>query len=99
MGYFSEIIIAPEPLNLRPGIPVDDIAFFILEVPGDYDEDVPFTDPDFLFYLSFYSSHPCHAIKAADADMIGPHHEFSVPEHLPVSFLGQLYPDDLITRR
>jgi hypothetical protein len=31
--------------------------------------------------------------------MICTHHQVSTPEHLPVSFLGQFYPDDLITRR
>jgi len=95
----SKIIIAPEPLDLGSGIPVDDIAFFILEVPRDNNKDIPFTDPDFLFYLPLDSPHPCNAVKTADTDMVCTHHQFRVPEHLPVSFLGQLYPDDLITRR
>ena len=94
-----QVIIAPEPLDLRAGVPVDDIAFLVLESPRDDDEDVPLPDPDFLFYLSLDSPHPCHTIKTADTDMVCPHHKFSIPEHLPVSFLGQLNPDDLITRR
>ena len=94
-----KIIIAPEPLDLWTGVTVNDIAFFILEVPGDDNEDITFTDPDFLFDLSLDSAHPGHTIKTTDPDMVCTHHQFSVPEHLPVSFLGQLHPDDLITRR
>ena len=97
--FFSQILIAPEPLDLRAGVPVNNIAFFILEVPGDDNENIPFADPDFLFYLPLDSPHPRHAIKTADTDMVCTHHQFCNPEHLPVSFLGQLYPDDLITRR
>ena len=95
----SKIIIAPEPFDLWPGVPVYDIAFFILEIPGNDDEDIPFTDPDFLFDLSLDSSHPGHTIETADPDMVCTHHQFSVAEHFPVSFLGKFYPDDLITRR
>ena len=94
-----QIIITPQPLDLWSGIPVDDIAFFILEVPRDNNENVPFADPDFLFNLTLDSPHPCYAIKTADTDMVCTHHQFCDPEHLPVSFLGQFYPDDLITRR
>jgi hypothetical protein len=95
----SKIIIAPEPLDLGAGVTVDDITFFILEVPGNDYKDVPFTDPDFLFDLSLDSPHPGNTIETANPDMVCAHHQFSVPEHFPVSFLGQFYPDDLITRR
>jgi hypothetical protein len=94
-----KIIIAPEPLDLRAGITVNDITFFVLEVPGNDNKNIPFTDPDFLFYLSLDSAHPGHTIETADPDMVCTHHEFSVSEHFPVSFLGQFDPDDLITRR
>jgi hypothetical protein len=93
----SEIIIPPEPLHLRTGIPVHDIAFLILEVPGNYNQDIPFPDPDFLFYLSLDPAHPCNAIVTADADMVCPHHQFSRTKHLPVPFLGEFHPDNLIT--
>jgi len=65
---------------LRAGVAVDDITFFILEVPGNDDKNIPFTDPDFLFDLSLDSPHPCHAIKTADPDMVCTHHQFSNPE-------------------
>ena len=95
----SEVIIAPEPLDLWAGVPVNDIAFLILECPGDHDEDVSFADPDLLFYLSLDPAHPGYPVKAADPDMICAHHEFGTPEHLSVPFLGQLYPDNLVARR
>ena len=99
MTDLSEIIIAPEPFDLRAGIPVDDITFFILEIPRNYNKDIPFTDPDFLFYLSLDSAHPGHTIETADTNMVCAHHQFSVSEHFPVTFLGKFYPDYLITRR
>jgi hypothetical protein len=95
----SEIIITPEPFDLRAGVTVDNIALFVLEVPRDYDEDVPFAYPDFLFDLSLDSPHPGYAVETADSDMVCPHHQFGTPEHLAVSFLGKFNPDDLIARR
>ena len=95
----SEIIIAPEPFDLRAGVPVNDIAFLVLECPRDDDENVPLADPDFLLYLSLDPAHPGYPVKAADPDMICAHHEFGTAEHLAVPFLGKLDPDDLIARR
>ena len=95
----SEVIIPPEPLDLRAGIPVNDIAFLVLERPGDHDQDVPLADPDLLFYFPLDPAHPGHTVKAADPDMVCAHHEFGTPEHLTVPFLGQLHPDDLVARR
>jgi hypothetical protein len=95
----SKILITPEPLDLRAGITINNITFFILEVPGNYNEDIPFADPDFLFDLSLDSPHPGHAIVTTDPDMVCAHHQFSNTEYFPVTFLGKPYPDDLITRR
>jgi hypothetical protein len=95
----SQILITPEPLDLRAGITVNDITFFVLKIPGNDNEDIPFTDPDFLFDLSLDSPHPGHAIETTDPDMVCTHHQFSIPEYFPVAFLGELNPDDLITRR
>jgi len=93
----SKILITPEPLNLRAGIPVNDITFFVLEVPWNDYKDIPFTDTDFLFDLSLDSFHPGYAIETTDTDMICTHHQFSIPKEFPVTLLGELYPDDLIT--
>lgn len=95
----SEVMVPPEPLDLRAGIAVNDIALLILERPGDHDQDVPFADPDLLFYLPLDPAHPGHPVKAADPDMVCAHHQFGTPEHLTVPFLGQLDPDDLVARR
>jgi hypothetical protein len=84
---------------LRAGITVNDITFFVLKIPRNDYKDIPFTDPDFLFDLSLDSPHPGHAIETTDPDMICPHHQFSIPEYFAVTFLRELYPDDLITRR
>ena len=78
--YFSKILITPETLDLRAGIPVNDITFFILKIPRDDNVDIPFTDPDFLFDLSLDSPHPGHAIETTDTNMICTHHQFCIPE-------------------
>jgi len=95
----SKVLITPEPLDLWAGITINDITFFVLEVPGNDNQDIAFTDPDFLFDLSLDSPHPGHAIETTDTNMICTHHQFSIAEYFPVPFLGQLNPDDLITRR
>ena len=79
-SYFLKILITPETLDLRAGIPVNDIAFFILKIPRDDNVDIPFTDPDFLFDLSLDSPHPGHAIETTDTNMICTHHQFCIPE-------------------
>jgi hypothetical protein len=94
----SEILIPPQPLDLRPCVAVYDIAFFVLEIPWDDDEDVSFPDPDFLLYFSLDPSHTGYTVETADTDMVGPHHQFGASKDLAVSFLGQLYPDYLVSR-
>jgi hypothetical protein len=95
----SKIFIAPEPFDLRARISVNDIALIVLEIPGNDDHNIPFTNPDFLFDLSLDPSHPRCAVKTAHPDMICTHHQFGAPEHFAVSGLGQFYPDDFINRR
>jgi hypothetical protein len=97
-AFQSKIIIAPQPFDLRTGIAVDNIAFFILEVPWDDDEDIPLTDPDLLLDLSLDPAKPGDTVKTLDTDMVCTHHEFGAPEHFTVPFLGQLYPDNFIAR-
>ena len=93
-----QVVIPPQPFHLRTGVPVDDIAFFVLKIPRHYNKDVPFTDPDFLFDLSFDPPHAGDAINTPDADMVCSHHQFSAPELLEVPFLGQFHPDKFLTR-
>jgi len=73
-AYYAE---ATQPVA---GKMVNDITFFILEVPGNDEKNMPFTYPDFLFDLSLDSTPPGHAIETTDQDMICTHHQFSIPE-------------------
>jgi hypothetical protein len=91
----SEVIISSQPFDLGAGIPINDIALLVLETPGDDDEDVPFTNPDFLFDLPLDPSHPGDAVETPDTDMVRPHHQFGTAEHLTVPLLGQPDPDNL----
>ncbi len=69
-SWGSKVMTTPQPFNLRAGVSVKDIAFFILIISRDNDKEVAFPDPDFLFYLSPDPSHPCHTIETPDADVI-----------------------------
>jgi hypothetical protein len=89
---------APQPFNLRASVSVKDIAFVILKIPRDNYKEITFPDPDFLFYLSLDSSHPCHTIETPDANMVCTHHELGTAELFTVAFLGKSYTDNLITR-
>ena len=91
-------IIPSQPLHLWAGIPVHDIAFLVLEVPGNDNQDVPLADPDFLLDLSLDPAHPGNTVKTAYADVVCSHHQFGIAEDLPVPFLGEFDPDDLISR-
>jgi hypothetical protein len=44
----SQIIIPSQPFDLRPGVPVNDIALVVLKTPGDHDYDIAVEDPDFF---------------------------------------------------
>jgi len=94
----SEIFIPPQPFDLRAGIPVDDIAFLVLEAPRHDDEDVSFPDPDLLLDLALDTTEPCNAVETLDLDVICTHHQFSTPEHLAVTFLREPNSDDLVAR-
>jgi hypothetical protein len=89
----GEIIILPQPVCLRGQVPVEDIAFLILETPRDHDEDVAFADPCPLLDLALDPAHPLNAIVAADADMVCAHHQFSAGELLAKFLLGQPHTD------
>jgi hypothetical protein len=91
----SEIIVSAEPFDLWAGITVNNIAFFILEVPWDHNQNIPFTDPDLLFNLSFDPAHAGDPVKTPHPDMICTHHQLGAAKHLPVPFFGQPDADDL----
>ena len=58
-----------EPVRLRHGIPVRDVAFLVLERPGHHDHDVAFADPGSLFHRAFDAAHSGHAIQAYDVEV------------------------------
>ena len=71
-----EIIILPQPVGLRREVTVENIAFVVLETPWHNNQDVAFADPCPLLDLAFYPAHALDTIHAADADMVGTHHQF-----------------------
>jgi len=43
-----EIFVAAEPVYLGFCVSINDITLFILEIPGNNDKDIAFSDPDSL---------------------------------------------------
>ena len=93
-----EIPVLPEPLRQGSRVAVDDIAFLVLETPGDDHQDVSFPDPDLLLDLALDPPGARHPVEAAEPDLVCPEHQFGVPEHLPVSLVRQAHADNLIPR-
>lgn len=94
-----KVIILPQPVHLRGQIPVDDIAFFVLETPWDDDEDVSLPDPCPFLDLSLDPPHPLHAIVAPDLDMVCTHHQLGAGKLLAVLLFGQADADYRCTIR
>ena len=92
----SEVAPAFQPFNLRLGIPINDVCFVILKIPGDDDQNVSFPYPDFFLDFSLYSSHPGDSVYTLHPDVVGTHHQFCKREYLPVSFIRKTNPDDFI---
>jgi hypothetical protein len=84
-----------EPFYLGLDVAVDDVALLVLEAPGNDDEEVAFSYPESLFYLSLDPAHPCDAVGAPDTDVICPQHQLGTGKYLLVSLLGQPHADDL----
>jgi len=87
--------VPSQPLHLRTGVPVGNIALVVLEAPGDDDEDISLTNPDLLLDLSLDPSHPGYPVKAPHPDMVCAHHEFGTGKYLAVPLVRDAYPDDL----
>jgi hypothetical protein len=94
LGYL-QVPVPSEPFDLGAGVPVDDIAFIVLEAPGDDDEDVALANPDLLLDLSLDPAHPGDPVVTFHPDVIGAHHQFGDRKHFPVPLLGNSYPYDL----
>ena len=85
----SEIIVLPQPVSLGWQVPVQDIAFLVLETPGDNDQDVAFADPCPLLDLALDPAHPLDTVVAPDADMVCAHHQFGTGKLFVESLFGQ----------
>lgn len=86
-----------EPVHLRSGVPVDDVALIVLKRPGDDDQDVTLADPDLLLDLALDPPSPGHPVLPPNADMVGSHHHLGSSKDLTIPFLRQPGPDDLLT--
>lgn len=83
-----------QPFNLWPGIPVENIAFIVLEAPGDNDKEIPLPDPQAFLDLAPDPSQPGYPVRAADRDMTGPEHRFCTGKLFLVSLSRQPYADN-----
>lgn len=91
----SENPVFLEPVDLGLAVAEDDVALFVLETPGDDDQEVAFPDPGPLLYLAFDAPHAGDPVVAADADMVGPEHQFGPGELLEILLSGHPYTGDL----
>jgi len=90
----SDVPVLPQPVGLRLEVPVDDIAFLILDAPGNDNDGIAFAYPLSLLYLALDPAHAGNTVNTLDADMICPHHCFGTGKLLIVPFFRQPYPAD-----
>jgi len=81
--------VLPQPVSLRLEIPVNNIAFLILETPGDDKHGIAFAYPGPLLNLTLDPAHAGDTVNALDTDMVCSHHCFGPGKLLVVPFLGQ----------
>ncbi len=86
-GLLAEIVVLLEPVYLGPDVAVDNIAFLVLETPGNDDQEIAFAYPESLLDLAFDAPCACDAVLAADTDVVCPEHQVSPGKYLPVSVL------------
>ena len=98
-NYRLNVPVLPQPVGLRLEVPVDDIAFLILDTPGNDNDGIAFAYPLSLLYLSLDPAHAGDAINTLDTDVICPHHCFGTGKLLVVPFFGQTYTADRRTIR
>ena len=88
---YAQVVVLPQPVGLRGEVPVQDIAFLILETPWHHDQDIALADPCPLLDLALDPAHPLYAVKAPDPDMVCPHHQFGAGKLLAIPLLRQPY--------
>ena len=76
-----------EPVYLRSDVTVDDIALFILETPGNDNQEIAFADPEPLLDLTFDPPGARDAVLTADTDVVCPEHQVGAGKQFPISLL------------
>jgi hypothetical protein len=100
--YHVQEAFSSEPADLRSGISPYHIALFILERPGQDNDDVTLTDPRPLFHLTPEPAHPRRAVHALDGEVACSEQFYDRAEHFSRNFIRGPYScDDLAytTRR
>ena len=54
--------MAAEPVYLGGSITVNDITFFVLEIPWNNNKDIAFTNPNPFFDFTFNPSETCDSV-------------------------------------
>jgi len=86
-------MIFPKPFRLRRQVPIEYIAFRILEAPWDNNNNIPLTDPGAFLDFSFDPPHSFDPIMAPDTYVICPHHQVGTGKLFPVLLLRKSHPD------
>ena len=91
-----EMTVPLQPVDLRAGVAVVDVALFVLEAPGNDDQEIPFTDPQPFLDLSLDPAQTGDPVSAPDRDMVGTKHRLSTGKLFLVSLFRQPYADNFL---
>jgi len=83
------VLVSPQPVCLWLEVPVNDIAFLVLETPRRNDDGIALADPGTFLDLSLDPAHAYNAVNALDTDMVCPQHCQGNGELFIVPFLWQ----------
>jgi len=86
--------VLPQPVSLRLEVTENNIAFLVLETPGDDKHGIAFPNPGTFLNLALDPAHAGYTVNALDTDMVCTHHRFGTGELLVVPFPGQPHTGD-----
>jgi hypothetical protein len=84
----SDIPVFPQPVRLGFEVTVDDVAFSLLETPGNNNNSVAFPDPSAFFIFPLILTHERYTVKAADRNMVCPMHGLCNGKLFVIPFFG-----------
>jgi hypothetical protein len=84
-----EIPVSLKPFSLGSDVPVEDIAFLVLETPGNDEQEITLAYPHPFFYLPFNAAGSGHSVKTADSYMICSEHQIGPPKYLIIPLFWQ----------